>query len=403
MFCRKPAGVLAGVQPRPAGRSFESSAPERPELLPSGHVVTMPAATRNASQMQRYDVTQLRNYCTEIFLRAGIPAEDAELTSAALVLTDMRGISSHGVLRAAHYITCIQAGGLRPDGRLEITAAGGGFLRLSAAGGLGIPAAMRATDLLIDHARTQAIAIATLNHSDHYGAAGLYAQRCSDAGLLGFSMSNTCPMIAVTGAAAKGIGNNPFAYAAPGRRHRGILFDVCMSVVASGKIQIAAAENRKIPLGWIVDREGNPTDDPQHIYQGGSFLPFAGHKGYGFAVMVELLSGILANAGLLAEVRSWNKTPGRESNTGHCFLAINPAFFGGEEHFRQRTDQMIDSLTSVPKAPGCAQILYPGEIEFGHEADALEHGVPLPEPSLDELKKAGKLVGLPFALPAVTA
>ena len=192
-------------------------------------------------------------------------------------------------------------------------------------------------------------------------------------------------------------------YVRPGRRHRGILFDVCMSVVASGKIQIAAAENRKIPLGWIVDREGNPTDDPQHIYQGGSFLPFAGHKGYGFAVMVELLSGILANAGLLAEVRSWNKTPGRESNTGHCFLAINPAFFGGEEHFRQRTDQMIDSLTSVPKAPGCAQILYPGEIEFGHEADALEHGVPLPEPSLDELKKAGKLVGLPFALPAVTA
>ncbi len=353
--------------------------------------------------MQRYDVTPLRRYCTEIFLRAGIPAEDAELTSAALVLTDMRGINSHGVLRAAHYITCIQAGGLRPDGRLEVTADGGGFLRLSAAGGMGIPAAMRATDLLIEHARTQAIAIATLNHSDHYGAAGLYAQRCSDAGLIGFSMSNTCPMIAVTGAAAKGIGNNPFAYAAPGRRHRGILFDVCMSVVASGKIQIAAAENKKIPLGWIVDREGQPTDDPQQIYHGGSFLPFAGHKGYGFAVMVELLAGILANAGILSEVRSWNKTPGRESNTGHCFLAINPDFFGGEEFFRQRIDQMIDSLASAPKAPDCAHILYPGEIEFNHEADALEHGVPLPEPSVDELKKAGKLVGLPFTLPALPA
>jgi len=362
------------------------------------HASRLAASHQGNHQMQRYDVTQLRCYCAEIFQLAGIPAEDAELTSAALVLTDMRGIHSHGVLRAGHYITCIQAGGLRPDGRLEVTAEGGAFLRLSATGGMGIPASMRATDLLIEHARTQAVVIATLNHSDHYGAAGLYAQRCSDAGLIGFSMSNTCPMIAVTGAGVKGIGNNPFAYAAPGRRHRGILFDVCMSVVASGKIQIAAAENKKIPMGWIVDRDGHPTDDPQHIYQGGSFLPFADHKGYGFAVMVELLAGILANAGILSEVRSWNKTPGRESNTGHCFLAINPAFFGGEEHFRQRIDQMIDSLTSARKAPGCDRIFYPGEIEFIHEADALEHGVPLPTPSVDELKKAGKLVGLPFTL-----
>ena len=168
--------------------------------------------------MQRYDVTQLRRYCTEIFQRAGIPAEDAELTSDALVLTDMRGINSHGVLRAAHYITCIQAGGLRPDGRLEVTAEGGAFLRLSAAGGMGIPASMRATDLLIEHAHTQAITIATLNHGDHCGCRTLCP--VSDAGLIDYSI--TLPNDRCHRRSVKGIGNNPLAYAAPGRRHRGI-------------------------------------------------------------------------------------------------------------------------------------------------------------------------------------
>lgn len=341
---------------------------------------------------------ELIGYCVKVFESCGVPSEDARMASEALVLTDMRGIWSHGVMRVAHYVKCLQSGGLKADNNLTVLDSGPAFLRLSAGGGMGIPASIRAIDMTIELAKKSPVVITTVSHSDHYGAAGLYAMRCADAGLVGYSMSNTCPMIAITGSSTKGIGNNPFAYAAPGRKYRGVLFDVCMSVVASGKVQIAHAEGKKIPFGWIIDKDGNPTDDPGEIYKNGTFLPFGGHKGYGFAVMVEMMTSTLAGAGMMGEVRSWNKTPGRESNTGHCFMAMNPEFFGGLEQFRSRMDEMIDNLTSLPRVPGCDKIYYPGEIEFEHEAEALEKGVPLTQASMDEMNVAAQLTGIPFDL-----
>jgi len=222
--------------------------------------------------------------------------------------------------------------------------------------------------------------------------------RCAEAGLVGFCMSNTCPLMAPTGGASLRIGNNPFAYSAPAGKYRAVLFDICMSMVACGKVEIAAAENHKIPLGWMLDKHGNPTDDPKQYFDGGLMLPFGGHKGYGLAFMVEIMTAILGQAGTLSEVKSWNTVPERDANTGHCFIVINPEFFGGLSQFEARMEHMIAEIIQSPKAPGVERIYYPGEIEFQKEADAKENGVILPEASVEQLRRALKLVNLPFTL-----
>ncbi len=327
-------------------------------------------------------------------IAAGVPAERAESLAEVLLYADMLGIHSHGVMRIARYIECIRSGGIHPLAPLQILEESPCMMRVSANGGLGIPASCEVIRRLIKKAGSQALAAASVSHSDHYGAAGYYALKLAENGLIGFSMSNTCPLIAVTGAAAAGIGNNPFAYAAPAGRYRAVLFDVCMSVVASGKIQLAADNGKPIPEGWILDCTGKPTTDPKEIYNGAIMLPFAQHKGYGFAVMVELLSGVLSGAGILDGVHSWNMIPGEDANTGHFFLAINPKFFGGLETFVSRTEEMIDKLHSAPTLEGVKQIYYPGELEFQSEARALKDGIDLPQSAGEALAKAAAAVGI---------
>ena len=342
---------------------------------------------------QRIHPIELKKLCSRIFTAAGIPDHDSRMMAEVLVTADMYGVHSHGVVRSARYIKCIRAGGIQPSGNLKLLSDSGAALQFSAMGGLGIPASVRAVDILIDRAGTHPIAIATVNHSDHFGAAGFYAARGADAGLVMMAMSNTIPLMAAPGGRAKIIGNNPFAYAAPGRNYRRLLFDICMTQVASGKIEIAASEGKTIPEGWILDAAGKPTTDPLDIYHGGIMLPCGRHKGYGLAVMVELLSGVLSLGGILSGVHSWNTVPGQDANTGHCFIALNPRFLGGDALFRSRVDAMIDELKSSPVIPG-ERVLYPGELEMEREKDALANGIPLPEASWEELAAAGEMVSV---------
>ena len=337
---------------------------------------------------------ELKERTAAVCRACGIPSEDSAMIADVLVTTDMRGIHSHGVVRLARYIDCIRAGGIKPAAEPVTLGESANSLMVSADGGLGIPASVKTMRRLLEKAEGCAISIATINHSDHYGAAGHYAMMAADRGLMGFSMSNTCPLVAPAGGRAAAIGNNPFAYASPGRRHRAILFDVCMSKVAAGKLVIAAEAGRRIPTDWILTKDGKVTDDPNEIWHGAVMLPFAEHKGYGFATMVETMTGVLAMSGLMDGVHSWNTQPGRDADTGHCFIVVNPAFFGGVDAFRDRTDAMIDGLKRCPAADGVDEVLYPGELEWRREAAALRDGIRLPEASEKELERATDMAGV---------
>ncbi len=346
----------------------------------------------------RRSVDKLKNDVASIGRAYGMPAADAEMIADVLVTTDMRGVHSHGVVRLARYLDCIGAGGIKPAATPVTLNESANSIMASADGGLGIPASVKVMRRLLDKAADNAIAIATISHSDHYGAAGYYAMMAAERGFVGLSMSNTCPLVAPAGGRAAAIGNNPFAYAAPGRRHRAVLFDVCMSRVAAGKLVIAAEAGKKIPTDWILTKDGKATDDPNEIWHDAVMLPFAEHKGYGFATMVETMTGVLAMSGMLSGVHSWNTRPGSDANTGHCFVVVNPAFFGGEVAFRDRIDAMIDELKKCPAADGVEEVLYPGELEWRREAAALRDGIELPEASEKELARAAAMAATHSAL-----
>ena len=275
-------------------------------------------------------VGELKETVAAICRAGGIPAADAEMIAEVLVTTDMRGIHSHGVVRLARYLDCIRAGGIKPAAEPVVLSESANSIMASADGGLGIPASMKVMRRLLDKAEKSAISIATLNHSDHYGAAGQYAVMAAERGFVGLSMSNTCPLVAPTGGRAAAIGNNPFAE----------------------------------------------------------------HKGYGFATLVEAMTGALAMSGMMSAVHSWNMQPGRDADTGHCFIVINPAFFGGQDAFRERIDAMIDELKRCPTVDGVAEVLYPGELEWCREASAIADGVELPVASEKELARAVKMTGM---------
>ena len=342
----------------------------------------------------RFNVEDLKRRVTQIATKAGIQQEDASYIADVLVTTDMRGIHSHGVVRMARYLDCLHAGGIHANVIPKTISETATSLQVSAAGGLGIPAAVRTMNRLLEKAVNQPIVMGTVNHSDHYGAAGHYSTMAADRGFLAFSMSNRCPLVVPTGGRAAAIGNNPFAYSAPGRKYRGLLFDVCMSKVASGKLIFAAKEHKSIPEGLILTKDGNPTTDPNEIWNGAIMLPFAEHKGYGFAIMVELMTAVLGMSGMMSSVHSWNETPGRDANTGHAFIIINPDFFGGEEQFRARVDAMIDELKACPTQEGISEILYPGELEWRREAEAIQNGLELPDASVKQLERAEMMLAL---------
>ena len=340
----------------------------------------------------KYGIEELKDKVADIGVRAGVSAADARTIAEVLVTTDMRGVHSHGVVRIARYLDCIRAGGIRPDAEIEILKESPSSLMVSAAGGLGIPAAKKTMDRLLEKAKGTAIAVATVNHSDHYGAAGYYSMMAADAGFVGFSMSNTCPLVAPTCGKAAAIGNNPFAYSAPGSKCRALLFDICMSKVAAGKLVIADQAGQKIPEGLILTQDGRPTTDPGEIWKGAIMLPFAEHKGYGLAVMVEMMTAVLGMSGMMSGVNSWNMQPGRDADTGHAFIVINPEFLGGLDAFKTRVDAMIDELKRCPVADGAREILYPGELEWRREAAALRDGIELPAASEKELARAEEMV-----------
>jgi ureidoglycolate dehydrogenase (NAD+) len=170
-----------------------------------------------------------------------------------------------------------------------------------------------------------------------------------------------------------------------------------MSKVAAGKIEIARGAGKKIPTGWIITKDGKDTDDPEDYWRGAVMLPFAEHKGYGFATLVEAMTGALAMSGMMSGVHSWNMQPGMDADTGHCFIVINPAFLGGQDAFRERIDAMIDELKRCPTVDGVAEVLYPGELEWRREAAAIADGVELPAASEKELARAAQMTGVHMA------
>jgi len=329
----------------------------------------------------------------KIYKYAGLSDEDAHVLTKVLIDTELRGMPSHGLMRTIDYIRCIQSGGIKPKGEYVFKYDSPSWASIDGLGGLGVLIANNAMELAIQKAERTGIGAVNVCNSHHLGATGQYTLMCARKNMFGLAMSNGNVIMAVTGGRDKSIGNNPMSYSAPAGKYNYILYDVAMSKYSDGKIQVLKAMGEKLPPECALDKNGEPTTVPDEYLDGGTLLPFGGYKGYGLAIMVEVLSAVLSGAAITEEVDAWNEKPGKSGNTGHFFLALDIQRLMPIKEFISKIEGMIDKFKQAPLAKGYERIMYPGELEQEFEHKARKEGIGLTEPCLYSLYEAASMVG----------
>ncbi len=329
---------------------------------------------------------RLASFTSAVLQQVGVPTTDASLVADTLVEADLRGVHSHGVMRLPVYVKRIQAGLVRAAASVTVTRDGPAFAQMDAHDSLGQVASVQGIDLAIRKARAGGVGVVGVARSTHFGAAAYYTMRAAAQNMIGVAITNTLPLMPAVGGAARTVGNNPISYAIPAGRHRPVVLDIATSVVAAGKIQRARGRGDRIPLDWGVDRKGAPTDQPEAVLDGGMLLPVGGHKGFGLAMIFDLLCGPLTGSGWSPGIAGLTLPEhARPQNVGQVFMALDVAQLRPFETFADEVDRYIDVVHASPRAPGADRIYVPGEIEFETADARRRNGIPLDTNVVDDL------------------
>lgn len=341
---------------------------------------------------------ELTTRVASIFQKLDVPAEDARIVAEHLVEADLRGVHSHGVIRVPTYVAGIQKGSINPRPKIEVVEDNGGQVVMDGDLGLGQLTAFRANELAIERGKEHGMAAVALRRSTHCGAMAYYAIRSRAAGLIGIAITNAGMNMTPTGGTQKIIGNNPFAMAVPTNRDWPMVLDMATSVVAGGKLDVARSKGASIPLGWARDKDGNPTTDPVAA-RAGSLEPVGDYKGYGMAVMLDVLAGVLSGGrfgGMLGVGSSGSVeagAPPARGEMGQFFMTFDVQRFMPLDQFKARMDELIDQIHESPKSPGVDRIYVAGEIEHDLQSERLASGVPIEESVFESIEAAARDVG----------
>jgi LDH2 family malate/lactate/ureidoglycolate dehydrogenase len=338
----------------------------------------------------------LRTFAEGVLEKAGLDASDGRTVADSLLFANLRGIDSHGIIRLPSYVRRLEVGGTRISPDIRVVKEAPALVLLDGDNGMGQVVGMRAAEIAVDKARKVGSSFVGVLRSSHNGAVSYYAMSIANAGMIGVSTSNTTPVMAAWGGAESVIGNNPLSIAVPFREGEPLVFDAAMSKVAGGKVRLAAANGTSIPEGWILNRDGRPTSDPNDILDG-TLLPFGEHKGFGLAVMIEILSAVLTGAGMLHQNPFWAVETETPLSIGHSFMAIDIERFMALDEFRKRMEWMVGVLKVSPTSNGEEEIIMPGQIEAKIARNRRRDGIPISDEVWDELQALGHRYGEPLA------
>ena len=344
---------------------------------------------------RRIPAVELQGWAAQVFESSGVPAEHATWAAETLVAANLRGVDSHGVVRLPLNIRRLRQGAINPRPDVRIVNQSPAAILLEGDNGMGLVTGTLAMREAVRRAREAGTAAVSVRHSNHFGAAAHYVQMAAAADLIGLSFTNTDAGMAPWGSVTAFLGTNPLAFAAPGGLDGGIVVDMATSQVAWGKVMLAARAGEKIPLGWATDRAGRPTDDAQ-VGVKGLMLPLGGYKGYGLALMIEILCGVLSGSAVGPRVADDGVQPYRPQDAGHFFVAIDVARFMPIAEFKARMAQMVEEIHACQPAEGVERIYVPGEIEAETAARRRREGIPLPSDLVDDLAQLGQEIGHPF-------
>ena len=324
----------------------------------------------------------LRAFMERAYEKEGFEAEEARQIADVLMQADLFGIESHGAQRMMYYHQNIKSGSVDVHARAEVLRETPVSALMDGHFAMGHLTAAKAMRMAIEKAKTAGIGMVVVRNSSHYGIAGYYPLMAEREGLAAFSMTNTGPIMVPTFGREMMLGTNPMALCMPADPYP-FWFDASTTVVTLGKVEVYDKRGKPMPEGWTIDGAGQPCSDAHRMNESilsgglGGILPLggegertSGHKGYGLAIMVEALTGVLAQG------------------------MLSPAMFGDPAAIRARMSGYLQALRESEKAPGYSRIYTPGEKAHEAQQDRLQNGVPVEENTLAELRQIARELGI---------
>jgi len=325
---------------------------------------------------RRFPPDELVTLAGRALTALGAPADIAAQVARSLVLSNLVGHDSHGVIRLAQYAPWIADGQIRPAAAAVVTRRERGAAIVDGGWGFGQPAAQLATGLAADLVREHGVAAVTIRNCNHVGRLGEYVAEMARGGLMGLAFCNSGAVVAPFGGTGRALGTNPFAWAAPGAPYGPLVLDFSTAGVAEGKLRVAGAEGLEVTPGLIVDSRGQPTTRPADFFAGGALLPFGGHKGSGMSIMIELLGGLLTGMGTAP-------TPDYAGGNGAVLVAMSIDAFTDPEAYRTDAARFCTQLVAAGSGPSGGSVLLPGELEARTRRERQDQGIPVGQGVLD--------------------
>ena len=326
----------------------------------------------------------LHKVAYNIYLAKGVPEDEAEIVATHQVKANLVGHDSHGMIHIPEYCERIDKGHIVPGAPFVVERETPTTAVINGNWGFGFVVTEKAMRMAIDKAKTQGIAAITVHFQSHIGRLGDYPTMAAREGMIAMitADSGAGPKAVVPfGGTARRLGTNPICIGVPSDMEGQVLLDMATSAVAAGKISLARNRGEQVPDGWIIDKDGNPTNDPNDYRDGGAILPVGGdqgHKGYGLSFMVEMFSGLLTGLGFGID-------PQARHNDGVFISVYQVENFRPLADFKREMKEFAEFVKTSPPAAGFTEVLYPGEIEYNTERKRREEGIDIEEETWNQI------------------
>ena len=354
-----------------------------------------------------YTYTRLKDFAYQVFVKMGCPAHQAETASKALVSADLRGVDSHGVARLSGYVRLWEGKRIKPKPDIRIIHETPSTAVVDGDSGLGLVVGPIAMKIAMKKAKEVGTGWVSVKNSNHFGIAGYHSMLALSEDMIGISMTNASPLVAPTWSKERMLGTNPIAVAIPAGEEPPFVADFATTTAANGKLEILQRKQEDTPLGWIQDKEGQPSTNAFEVKNGGALLPLGSdrehgsHKGYCLGSIVDIFSAVLSGASygpwappFVSFLPVADDMPGE--GLGHFFGAMRIDAFQPKEHFKSHMDNWIKRFRSATAVDGQESVLVPGDPERIIEQERIKAGFELLKPVEEDLKALAEKFEIKF-------
>jgi L-2-hydroxycarboxylate dehydrogenase (NAD+) len=350
-------------------------------------------------QSVRVDHQRLIRFVADAFRKLAVPPQDAEIAANVLVMADLRGVDTHGVIRfnpRSWYVKWLRDGEMTAAPTIGIVSETASSALMDGDRGIGMVIGHRAMELAIKKANDSGVGIVAVRNSRHFGMSAYYAMRALPHDMIGIAMTNASRQVVPTFGRDAKFGTNPICFAAPAEKELPFVIDMATTTAAAGKLELALRRRASIPLGWALNEKAEPTSDPQIAQKARRLLPLGGtreggsHKGYGLAILVEVLCGVLT--GTLTALNQ------NQDLRGHFFAALRIDAFRSVAEFKSDMDRLIRELKTTAPIEGQDRVYVAGELEFETAKERTANGIPLLVSVVNDLRDVGKQLGVSYDL-----